>query len=88
MSTKVFTQPTHADLTTAPMSPLDPIRTSTVGLQLSDGLRIQGSELLHCLRDSRTAACFRAAAVLLVDGSVIGRTSRIYLASASKKLSA
>jgi hypothetical protein len=39
--------------------------------------RVQTSELLHCLRDFRTAGCFREAAILFLDGCVIGRASRI-----------
>jgi hypothetical protein len=46
-------------------------------LQLSDGRLSETIEYLQCLRCFRTAACFRATAVLLADGSVIGRTSRI-----------
>jgi hypothetical protein len=50
--------------------------------------RVQTSKLLYCLRDFRTAGCFREAAILLSDGCAIGRVSRIYSASASQKLSA
>jgi hypothetical protein len=38
------------------------------------------------LRRARTATGFPAAAHLLTEGCVIGRTSRMYLASASQKL--
>ena len=44
--------------------------------------------IFQCVRDFRTAGRFRAAVILLSVGCVIGRTSRIYLASASQKLSA
>jgi putative ABC transport system substrate-binding protein len=68
------------------MSPqVDPNHILTVDLRLPG--RIQPA-ILQCVRDFRTAGRFRAAAILLSVGCVIGRTSRIYLASASQKLSA